>query len=59
VSLQTKADTATEKKWRAIDAVAASDDGLYENFKDAEGRYEALKAASACSSSGPRLEWRY
>jgi hypothetical protein len=32
VSLQTRADTATEKKWRAIDAVA-------------EGRYEALKAA--------------
>jgi hypothetical protein len=45
VSLQTRADTATEKKWRAIDAVAASEDGLYENFKDAEGRYEALKAA--------------
>lgn len=45
VSLQTRADTATEKKWRALDAVAASDDGLYENFKEAEGKYEALKAA--------------
>jgi hypothetical protein len=44
-SLQTKADTATEKKWRALDAVAASDDGLYERLKEAEGKYEALKAA--------------
>ena len=45
VSLESKASTATEKKWRALDAVAASDDGLFEKFKDAEGRYEALKAA--------------
>lgn len=45
VSLQTKADTATEKKWRALDAVAASDDGLFERFKEAEGKYEALKSA--------------
>jgi hypothetical protein len=44
-SLQAKADTATEKKWRALEAVAASDDGLYEKLKEAEGRYEALKAA--------------
>lgn len=45
VSMQTKADTATEKKWRALDAVAASDDGLYEKLKEAEGKYEGLKAA--------------
>lgn len=45
VSLQTKADTATEKKWRALDTVAAAADGLYENLKNAEGAYEGLKAA--------------
>lgn len=44
-SLQTKADTATEKKWRALDAVAAAEDGMYERLKDAEGAYEGCKAA--------------
>lgn len=37
--------TATEKKARALEALAASDDGIYEKLMDAEGRYEGLKAA--------------
>lgn len=44
-TLQVNADTATEKKWRALDAIAAADDDLYENLKNAEGTYEGCKAA--------------
>jgi hypothetical protein len=44
-SLAAHGSTATEKKWRALEAVAASEDGLYEDMKEAEGKYEALKAA--------------
>lgn len=44
-ALTTKADTATEKKWRALDAIAAAEDDLYERLKNAEGKYEGLKAA--------------
>jgi hypothetical protein len=45
VSLSSNASTATEKKWRALDAIAAADDGLYEDLKLAEGIYEGAKAA--------------
>jgi hypothetical protein len=45
VSLGTNASTATEKKWRALDAIAAADDDLYEDLKNAEGIYEGCKAA--------------
>ena len=45
VSMDTKANTATEKKWRALDAIAAADDNLYEELKTAEGTYEGCKAA--------------
>src|SRR5690349_11482803 len=44
-SLVAHGSTATEKKWRALEAIAAADDDLYENLKEAEGRYEGLKAA--------------
>lgn len=44
-SLTARADTATEKKWRALDAIAVSDDGFYEKLKNAEGNYEGYKAA--------------
>ena len=39
------ADTETAKKDRAIIAIAASDDGLYGRMRDAEARYESLRAA--------------
>jgi hypothetical protein len=44
-ALATKASTATEKKWRAADAIAAADDSLYTDLRDAEGLYEGYKAA--------------
>jgi hypothetical protein len=44
-SLAARGDTATERKWRALEAVAASGDGIYESLKVAEGKYEGLKAA--------------
>lgn len=44
-SLAAHGDTATERKWRALEAIAAAGDGLYENLKNAEGKYEGLKAA--------------
>lgn len=44
-SLQARGDTATEKKWRALEAIAAANDGLYEKLTVAEGKYEGLKAA--------------
>jgi hypothetical protein len=43
--LTARGDTETAKKDRALDAIAAADDGLYERLTDAEQRYEALKAA--------------
>lgn len=43
--LTAKGDTATEKKWRALDAIAASEDDIYGRMKEAEGKYEGLKAA--------------
>lgn len=44
-ALNTKAATATEKKWRAADAIAAAEDDLYERLSEAEGAYEGYKAA--------------
>lgn len=44
-SMTTKAATATEKKWRALDAIAAADDDLYDRLTTAEGTYEGCKAA--------------
>jgi hypothetical protein len=44
-ALVTKGATMTEKKWRTIDAIAASGDGLYEALTLAEGDYEGYKAA--------------
>ena len=44
-SLAATGDTATERKARALVAIAAAGDGLYENLKEAEGKYEGLKAA--------------
>lgn len=44
-SLQAQGATATEKKWRALEAIAASDDELYAKLTEAEGKYEGLKAA--------------
>lgn len=44
-SLASRATTATEKKWRALDAIAAAEDDLYERLKTAEGTYEGCKAA--------------
>lgn len=44
-SLQAQGATATEKKWRALEAIAAAEDGLYEQLKEAEGKYEGLRAA--------------
>lgn len=38
-------DTATEKKARATEALAAAEDGIWERMGEAEGRYEGLKAA--------------
>lgn len=37
--------TATERKAQAILAMAAADDGLFIELKEAEGKYEGLKAA--------------
>lgn len=45
VKLGSSEKTETAKKDRALDAIAAADDGLYENLKDAEGKYEGAKAA--------------
>jgi hypothetical protein len=45
VALETRGATMTEKKWRTIDAIAASGDGLYEALTIAEGDYEGYKAA--------------
>jgi hypothetical protein len=44
-SLTARGDTATEKKWRALDAIAAAEDDIYGRMKEAEGKYEGLKAA--------------
>jgi hypothetical protein len=37
--------TATEKKAQALIAIAASDDGLYEDLTRAQGEYEGARAA--------------
>jgi hypothetical protein len=37
--------TATEKKAQALIAIAASDDSLYQDLKEAEGDYEGARAA--------------
>jgi hypothetical protein len=37
--------TATERKARAIEALAAAADGIYTRNMEAEGEYEGLKAA--------------
>ncbi len=38
-------DTVNERKAQALIALAASDDGIYEAMKTAEGSYEGLRAA--------------
>lgn len=38
-------ETATERKAHATVALAAAEDGLWEQVQTAEGRYEGLKAA--------------
>lgn len=43
--LAASGDTATERKARATEALAAADDGIWERMAEAEGRYEGLKAA--------------
>jgi SNF2 family DNA or RNA helicase len=43
--LTAKGDTATEKKWRALDSIAAAEDTLYSDLKEAEGKYKGLQAA--------------
>lgn len=43
--LAARADTATEKKWKALVEIAAADDSLYEDLANAEGAYEGAKAA--------------
>ena len=45
VKLATKADTQTEKKDKALDAIAAAGDGLYERHVDAEAEFEGARAA--------------
>lgn len=42
-SLAAHGTTATEKKWRAMEAVAVNGD-LYTRLTEAEGKYEGLKA---------------
>jgi hypothetical protein len=43
--LAASGDTQTEKKDRALVAIAASEDDLYERHSQAEAAYEGLKAA--------------
>lgn len=45
VKISTDAGTETAKKDKALDAIAAAEDDLYDRLKDAEARYSAEKAA--------------
>lgn len=45
VKLQTKAETETAKKDKALDAIAASDDDLFEEHAKAQAEYAGLRAA--------------
>lgn len=38
-------DTATEKKARAVEALAAAEDGIWTRLAEAEGAYEGQRAA--------------
>lgn len=42
--LAASGDTQTEKKDRALVAIASADDPLYEDYKSAEAKYAGLKA---------------
>lgn len=43
--LAARGETATERKARAVEALAAAEDGLWERNMTAEGRYEGARAA--------------